>query len=256
MNKYKMRIPIIAGNWKMYKTSEEARSLASDLKGRLAKASGVKIVLCPPFTALPTVYSVIKDSNLKLGAQNMHWEKEGAFTGEISAEMILGIGCRYVILGHSERRTYFSENNQMINKKVKSAVKSGLIPIICVGEKLEEREKGKTEDVVEEHVIGAFQGLSKENATKTVIAYEPVWAIGTGKTASPKQANEVHIFIRQLLSEIYDQKIADNIDILYGGSVKPENSEELLAQSDIDGALVGGASLDADSFEKIVNSIS
>jgi len=240
----------------MYKSSEEARILASDLKNRFAKVSGVKIVVCPPFTALPTIYTVIKNSNLQLGAQNMHWEKEGAFTGEVSAEMLLAVGCRYVILGHSERRTYFSEDNQMINKKVKSAVKSGLVPIICVGEKLEEREKGKTKDVVEEHVIGAFQGLSKENATKTVIAYEPVWAIGTGKTASPKQANEVHIFIRQLLSETYDQKTADNIDILYGGSVKPENAEELLAQSDIDGALVGGASLDADSFEKIVNSIS
>ncbi|MCJ7507174.1 MAG: triose-phosphate isomerase [candidate division Zixibacteria bacterium] len=250
------KIPIIAGNWKMYKTSEEAKILASDLKNRLAQVSGVKIVLCPPFTALPTVYSIIKDSNLQLGAQNMHWEKEGAFTGEVSAEMLLAVGCRYVILGHSERRTYFSEDNQMINKKVKSAVKSGLIPIICVGEKLKEREKGNTENVVKEHVSGAFQGLSKENATKTVIAYEPVWAIGTGKTATSKQANDVHIFIRQLLSEIYDQKTAQDINVLYGGSVKPENSKELLAQSDIDGALVGGASLDADSFEKIVKSTS
>jgi triosephosphate isomerase len=247
-----MKIPIIAGNWKMYKTEREAKELASSLKKNLGKVDGAKIVLCPPFTALSVVYSVIRDSKLELGAQNMYWEKEGAFTGEISAQMLLTVGCKYVILGHSERRIYFNEDNQMINKKVKSAIESELIPIICVGEKLEQREKGITEDIIKEHIGGAYKNLSKEDATRTVVAYEPVWAIGTGKTATPKQANEVHIFIRKLLSEMYDPKTAKDVSILYGGSVKPENSKELLAQSDIDGALVGGASLDADSFEKIV----
>ena len=249
------RIPIIAGDWKMNKDIREAKELASDLRNRLSSLSEVKAVLCPPFIALSVVASVIKGSNLELGAQNMHWEKEGAFTGEISAQMLLTAGCKYVILGHSERRILFGETNQMINKKVKSAINAGLIPIICVGEKLEEREKGITEEVVEDHIKGAYQNLSIEDAIKTVIAYEPVWAIGTGKTATPGQANNVHIFIRNLLSKMYDKKTADSINILYGGSVKPDNSKELLSQSDIDGALVGGASLDSNSFEKIVRSV-
>jgi len=251
----KSRIPIIAGNWKMYKTDQEAKELASSLKKSLGQVDGVRIVLCPPFTALTTVHSIIKDSKLELGAQNMHWEVEGAFTGEVSAQMLLALGCRYVILGHSERRSYFSEDDQVINKKVKTAVKGGLIPIICVGEKLDQREKGITEQVVEKQVKGVFNDLSEEDATKTTIAYEPVWAIGTGKTATPQQANDVHIFIRELLSRIYGQKTADKVNILYGGSVKPENSRDLLAQSDIDGALVGGASLHSELFEKIAKSI-
>lgn len=249
------RIPIIAGNWKMNKNNQEAEKLASDLRDRLSSLSGVKAILCPPFIALSVVASVVKGSNLELGAQNMHWEKEGAFTGEVSAQMLLTAGCKYVILGHSERRILFGETNQMINKKVKSAINSGLIPIICVGEKLEEREKGITEEVVEDHIKGAYQDLPIEDAIKTVIAYEPVWAIGTGKTATPGQANNVHTFIRNLLSKMYDKKTADSINILYGGSVKPDNSKELLSQSDIDGALVGGASLDSNSFEKIVRSV-
>lgn len=250
-----MRTPIVASNWKMNKTSQEAGKLASSLKDKLDKIDKVKIVLCPPFTALSTVYPVIKDSNIELGAQDMHWEEKGAFTGEISAQMLLTLGCKFVILGHSERRSYFNEDNWLINKKVKSAIQSGLIPIICVGEKLEEKEKGITEKVVEDHTRGAYQDLSKVDALKTVVAYEPVWAIGTGKTATPKQANEVHIFIRKLLAKMYDKEVADKVNILYGGSVKPENSGELFAQSDIDGGLIGGASLNVDSFEKIVKSV-
>ncbi len=250
-----MRIPIIAGNWKMNKDIREAKELASDLRDRLSSLSGVRIVLCPPFISLPVVSSVIEGSTLELGAQNMHWEKEGAFTGEISAQMLLAVGCKYVILGHSERRILFDETNQMINKKIKSAMDAGLIPLICVGETLKERERGVTQEIVEDHVRGGYQDLTKENAVKTVIAYEPVWAIGTGRTATPQQANDVHIFIRNLLSRMYDRKTADSINVLYGGSVKPDNSKELLSQSDIDGALVGGASLEIDSFERITRSI-
>jgi triosephosphate isomerase len=249
-----MRTPIIAGNWKMYKTHEEAFQLASALKQKLSDIDSVKVVLCPPFTALASVRDATLGSNILLGAQNMHWEKEGAFTGEISPQMLLTMGCKYVIIGHSERRGYFFETNETINLKVKSALGFGLIPIVCVGEKLEEREANKTEQVVENHVRGAFGDLTGDFATKCVIAYEPVWAIGTGKTATPSQANEVHLFIRELLSSMFDQDCAEKINILYGGSVKPENSKELLEMPDIDGALVGGASLDADSFEKIVRS--
>ena len=249
-----MRTPIIAGNWKMYKTQNEAFQLASALKQRLSDINSVKVVLCPPFTALTSVKEAIEGSSLLLGAQNMHWEKEGAYTGEVSPEMLLTIGCKYVIIGHSERRSYFFETNQTVNLKVKSALKFGLIPIICVGERLEEREANKTEQVVENHIKGAFEDLTSDLAKKCVIAYEPVWAIGTGKTATPGQANEVHLFIRELLSSMFGKECADKINILYGGSVKPENSKQLLEMSDIDGALVGGASLDADSFEKIVRS--
>lgn len=238
----------------MYKTQEEAFQLASSLKQGLSDINSVKVVLCPPFTALASVNEAIQGSHILLGAQNMHWEKEGAYTGEVSPEMLLTIGCQYVIIGHSERRQYFFETNQTVNLKVKSALGSGLIPIICVGEKLEEREANKTEQVIEDHVKGAFKDLTADLAKKCVIAYEPIWAIGTGKTATPNQANEVHIFIRELLASMFDQECAEQINVLYGGSVKPENSKELLEMSDIDGALVGGASLNADSFEKIVRS--
>jgi len=249
-----MRIPIIAGNWKMYKTVKEAYELASDLKRRLYDVNSVKIVLCPPFTSLFTVNNAIVGSNLFLGAQNMHWEKEGAYTGEVSGKMLLTLGCEYVILGHSERRIYFGETNQMVNLKLKAALNEDLLPIVCVGEKLAERETGKTEEVVGDHIRKGFEGTSSAEAEKVVIAYEPVWAIGTGKTATPKQAVEVHRYIRNLISEMYDDDLAQKINILYGGSVKPENSEELLNEEEIDGALVGGASLNADSFEKIVRS--
>jgi triosephosphate isomerase len=249
-----MRIPVIAGNWKMYKTEEEAFRLASDLKQKLGNLSGVAVILCPPFTSLFTVRKAIEGSPIQLGAQNMYPEPEGAYTGETSPTMLLTAGCKYVILGHSERRSYFSETDDFVNLKVKSALKFGLSPIICVGEKLEQREANKTEEIVERQVKGAFRDLDTGQAAKTVIAYEPVWAIGTGKTATTQEANEVHLFIRKLLSSQFGKDCAEKINILYGGSVKPENSRELLHMPDIDGALVGGASLKAESFEKIVRS--
>jgi triosephosphate isomerase len=249
-----MRTPIIAGNWKMHKTEEEAFQLASDLKQRLNGVKEVQVIICPPFTSLSAAKKGIENSSISLGAQNMHWEEKGAYTGEISPSMLLTAGCKYVIIGHSERRGLFFESDDWVNAKVKSALKFNLSPIICVGERLEQREANKTEQVVEIQVEGAFKDLTAQEAEKTVIAYEPVWAIGTGKTATPKQANQVHLFIRELLSSKYGKECAEKINILYGGSVKPENSGELLSMTDIDGALVGGASLDADSFEKIVRS--
>lgn len=249
-----MRTPIIAGNWKMYKTQKEAFQLVSALKQSLSDINSVKVVVCPPYTALTSVRVAIEGSNIQLGAQNMHWEEKGAYTGEISPKMLLTIGCKYIIIGHSERRSHFFETNESVNLKIKSALGVELIPIVCVGERLEEREANKTEQVVENHIRGAFEDLTADLAKKCVIAYEPVWAIGTGKTATPSQANEVHLFIRELLSSMFGKECAENVNILYGGSVKPENSKELLEMSEIDGALVGGASLDADSFEKIVRS--
>lgn len=249
-----MRTPIIAGNWKMYKAEEEAFKLASDLKQALEDLKGVKVILCPPFTSLFTVKKAIQGSSIQLGAQNMYPELEGAFTGETSPTMLLTAGCKYVILGHSERRSYFHETDEFINLKVKSALKFGLSPIICVGEKLEQREANKTEEIVERQVKGAFRDLDTGQAAKTIVAYEPVWAIGTGKTATSQQANEVHQFIRKLLSSQFGKECAEKINILYGGSVKPENSGELLHMPEIDGALVGGASLKVESFEKIVRS--
>jgi triosephosphate isomerase len=249
-----MRTQIIAGNWKMHKTEEEAFQLASDLKQRLKDVKGVKAVICPPFTSLTPVRRAIENSPILLGAQNMHWEEKGAYTGEISPPMLLTTGCKYVILGHSERRSLFFETDEFVNLKVKSALKFNLFPIICVGEKLDQREANKTEEIVENQVRGAFKDLGAQEAEKTVIAYEPVWAIGTGRTATPQQANKVHLFIRELLLSEFGKECAEKINILYGGSVKPENSKELLDMPEIDGALVGGASLDAESFEKIIKS--
>ncbi|MFH1336149.1 MAG: triose-phosphate isomerase, partial [Candidatus Zixiibacteriota bacterium] len=223
-----MRIPIIAGNWKMYETEEEATQLVSDLKQRLKGVTGVKVIVCPPFIALSSVNGILQDSSILLGAQNMHWEEKGAYTGEISPAMLLTSGCKYVILGHSERRSYFHETDKSVNLKVKSALKFNLSPIICVGEKLEERETNKTEEVIKIQIQGAYKDLTAQQAEKTVVAYEPIWAIGTGKTATPQQANEVHLFIRTLLSADYGRETAEKINILYGGSVKPENSRELL----------------------------
>ena len=249
-----MRTPIIAGNWKMHKTEDETFRLASDLKSRLKNLVGVKVIICPPFTSLPSAKRAVEDSSILLGAQNMHWEEKGAFTGEISPSMLLTAGCKYVIIGHSERRHLFFETDEFVNAKVKSALKCNLSPIVCVGEKLDQREANKTEEVVEIQVEGAFKDLTAQDAEKTVVAYEPVWAIGTGRTATPQQANEVHLFIRQLLSSEFGKDCAEKINILYGGSVKPDNSGELLNMPEIDGALVGGASLDVDSFERIIRS--
>jgi len=247
-----MRKPIIAGNWKMNKTVGEARELVTALKGKVADVTDVEIVVGPTFTALLAVAEVIKGSNIKLAAQNMYWEESGAFTAEISPLMLKDVGCQYVIIGHSERRAYFSETNEMVNKRVKAAHAHSLKPIVCVGEKLEERESGVTKDVIKDHIVNGLAGITEEQMLKTVIAYEPVWAIGTGKTATPDQAQEVHKFIRELLAELYSSSVAEAIRIQYGGSVKPSNVAELMAQPDIDGGLIGGASLDADSFTQII----
>ncbi|QAT16961.1 triose-phosphate isomerase [Candidatus Velamenicoccus archaeovorus] len=247
-----MRKIIIAGNWKMNKTTVEAIELANGLKRDLYDIDAIGIIVCPPFTAIDEVAEVVYQTNIGLGAQNMHWEDAGAFTGEVSAPMLKELGCGYVILGHSERRQYFHETNETVNKKLKSALKHGLTPIVCVGESLEEREAGRTFDVIRDHVTNSLKGLDKEEIKKVIIAYEPVWAIGTGKTATPDQAQEVHRFIRDLLEKAYTREIADEITIQYGGSVKPGNIKELISQKDIDGALVGGASLDVKSFAEIV----
>lgn len=247
-----MRKKIVAGNWKMNKTVAEAIDLASAIKRELGECLDVDIVLCPPFTALKAVSEVITGSHIDLGAQNMHWERNGAFTGEISAEMLREVYCHYVILGHSERRQYFGETDEIVNKKARAAHAAHLKPIVCVGETLQEREAGKTEQVVEAQVRGSLAGLTPRELAETIIAYEPVWAIGTGKTATPQQAQEVHAFIRQILRDMADETVAQDVRIQYGGSVKPANARELFSQPDIDGGLIGGASLEARSFIEIV----
>lgn len=252
-----MRKIIIAGNWKLNKTLFEALDLVNGLKRELVDISAVDIVVCPVFTALAEVRDALVDSNIELGAQNVYWEDSGAFTGEVSAPLLKDIGVKYVIIGHSERRQFFGETNQTVNKRLKAALKHKLIPIVCVGENLQEREANKTFDVVRDHVQGSLAGLTKEEIKGLVIAYEPVWAIGTGKTATSQQAQEVHKYIRDLLEKMTDRETAQAVRIQYGGSVKPENTAELIGQEDIDGALVGGASLKADSFAAIVkNSVS
>jgi triosephosphate isomerase (TIM) len=249
-----MRKTIIAGNWKMYKTIGQAIELANGLKRELFKIDpeNIDIVICPVFTALSEVSEVISESNIKLGAQDIYWEDEGAFTGEVSSPMIKDAGCSFVIIGHSERRQYFHETNESVNKKVKAALKHGLTPIMCVGETLAEREKDKTFDVLKDHVNNGLAGLTEQDALNIVIAYEPVWAIGTGKTATPAQAQEAQKYIRDLLIKLYNKDTASSIRIQYGGSVKPENTEELMQQPDVDGALVGGASLKVESFSEII----
>ncbi len=247
-----MRKPIIAGNWKLNKTPHEAIILANELKRDIVDVDGVDIVLCPPFTALADVADVLTETNIALGAQNIFWEDAGAFTGEISAPMLKDLGVAYVIIGHSERRQYFYETNETVNKRLRAALKHGLVPIVCVGENLGERESNKTFDVVKNHCEGSLKGLTEEEVKKIVLAYEPVWAIGTGKTATPQQAQEVHVFIRQLLGKMFDPDVAGSVRIQYGGSVTPDNIVALMSQADIDGALVGGASLKAPSFAAIV----
>ncbi len=250
-----MRKKVIAGNWKMNKDIPASVKLIEDLKNTLTNLNdNVEVIVCPPFTSLDSVNTLLKDSPIKLGAQNMYFENDGAFTGEISADMLLSSGCEYVILGHSERRTIFKESDEVINKKIKKALEKGLKPIFCVGETLEEREHGITNQIVKTQVTKGLENVSSEELEKIIIAYEPVWAIGTGKTASKEQAQEVHAFIRDLIKELYSENSAAKIIIQYGGSVKPENSAELLSQPDIDGALVGGACLKADSFSGIIKS--
>ena len=246
-----MRKPLMAGNWKMNKTVEEAVTMVKALKTAVAGVSDVEILVCPTFTALYAVNNEIKGSNINLGAQNLLWEPKGAFTGEISPAMVKDTGCSYVIIGHSERRQYFGETDETVNKRTKAAFGAGLVPVVCVGETLEERESNITFKVIETQIRGGLANLTAEEAATVVIAYEPVWAIGTGKTATPEQAQEVHAFIRKLYAELY-KDAADKVRILYGGSVNPKNVSELMKQTDIDGGLVGGASLEADSFAQLV----
>ena len=249
------RRPFIAGNWKMNKTPDEAKALAAELKGTLGGVSSADVALCPTFVCLHAVREAIQGSKLALGAQNVHWEKSGAFTGEISGAMLKACGVEYVIIGHSERRQYFGETDETVNKRLKAALAAGLKPIVCVGETLGERESGVTEKVVLRQVEGALQGFTAAELATLTIAYEPVWAIGTGKTATPEQAQEVHAFIRQLLRDRWGAGMADACRIQYGGSVNAENAKTLLGQPDIDGALVGGASLKTADFTKIVQAV-
>ena len=248
-----MRRPIIAGNWKMNKTPADGVTLVRDIVAAVGKQADVDVVVCPPFTGLESAAKALEGANVKLGAQNMHFEASGAFTGEISAPMLRAIFATHVILGHSERRTLFGENDELINKKVLAALKNQLRPIFCVGETLAEREAGSTLKVVQTQTERGLEGVSKELAPSVVVAYEPVWAIGTGKVATTEQAQEVHAFIRGLLTKLFGEAVAQRVRILYGGSMKPANAPELLAQRDIDGGLIGGASLEARSFVELVN---
>jgi triosephosphate isomerase len=248
-----MRTPVIAGNWKLFKTIAEATGMVNELTPLVAGTAGVEIVVAPVFTALSRVAEALSGSNVRLAAQDCYWEEEGAFTGEVAPKLLADAGCSHVIIGHSERRQYFGETDETVNKKAKAALAAGLTAIVCVGETLAEREAGKAFAVIEEQLKGGLAGFSADMLAKTIIAYEPVWAIGTGKTASDAQAQEVHAFIRSLLAKLFGQAAAEAIRILYGGSVKPDNVKGLMSQADIDGALVGGASLKADTFAAVAN---
>ena len=248
-----MRPPLIAGNWKMNGLVKEARDLASGLRKELGdNAGGPELLVCPPFLALAAVNEVLAGSPIRMGAQDAHWEAKGAFTGEVSLGMLKDVGCSTVLLGHSERRHVMGETNEMVNRKIKACLGAGFLPVVCVGELLEERNMGVTREVVERQISKGLDGLTSEEVAKLVIAYEPVWAIGTGKTATPRQAAEVHHYLRKLITQKSGEAVGQGIRILYGGSVSPENVKELMAEEDIDGALVGGASLKVDSFLKIV----
>jgi len=246
------RKKLIAGNWKMNLSLPEAQNLAEELVQRIGSVTDVDIAVAPNFTVLYPVSQIISQSNIKLSGQNLHEEQKGAYTGETSAKMLTAVGAQMVIIGHSERRKIYGEADVLINKKITAALAEGLTPIVCVGEDLAQREKGRAEDVVKTQVEGAFSGMDASTVSRTTLAYEPVWAIGTGKTATPDQAQDMHRYIRELLSGLYDKNVANNMIILYGGSVTPDNAQGLMKQPDIDGALVGGASLKADSFEGIV----
>jgi len=248
-----MRKPVIAGNWKLFKTGQEASELIGALVPLVQNTKNVEIVVAPVFTVLSRVSGLIAASPINLAAQDCYWEEEGAFTGEVSPKMLVDAGCSHVIIGHSERRQYFAETDETVNRKVKAAMAAGLVPIVCVGETLAERESSRTLDVLKRQVTGALAGIDASKMAGIIIAYEPVWAIGTGKTATDEMAQEAHAFIRSQLSGLGGNSTAAAIRILYGGSVKPENVKGLMAQPDIDGALVGGASLKADSFAAIVN---
>ncbi|NWG29073.1 MAG: triose-phosphate isomerase [Ignavibacteriaceae bacterium] len=249
-----MRKKIIAGNWKMNMNLHQSQKLVSEIINGLGKNDKAEVIVCPPFTSLSEVSNLLKGTKIKLGAQNMYYEESGAYTGEISADMLKSVGCEYVILGHSERRVIFNESDELINKKILAALSKGLKPIFCVGELLEQRESGNTMQVVSRQVEKGLEEVTPDQMKNIIIAYEPVWAIGTGKTATPAQAQEVHSYIRGLVVKNYSSSVGENLIIQYGGSVKPDNSGELLSQKDIDGALVGGACLKADSFLGIIAS--
>jgi triosephosphate isomerase (TIM) len=247
-----MRKKVIAANWKMYKTPAETRDFFTAFLPLVKNHTRDEIVVCPPFIDIPAAIESAKGSHVTIGAQNFFWEKEGAYTGEISAGMIVGAGCSHVIIGHSERRQYFGETDDTVNKRLKVALEAGLSPIVCVGEVLEEREAGITDDVLRRQCSVAFRGMSAHKAAKLVIAYEPVWAIGTGKTATPQIASEAHLTIRSEVAQSFGKEFADKVCILYGGSVKPDNAKALMSEEEIDGALVGGASLNPQHFASIV----
>jgi triosephosphate isomerase len=247
---------IIAGNWKMNKTATEAKVLVEELKAKVKDITSVEIVVCPPFTSIDAAVKAAAGSNVKVGAQNIHWAENGAFTGEISAQMLKEAGVEYVIIGHSERRQYFGETDETVNKRLKAALAAGLKPIVCIGELLDEREGGHTQKVLFTQLEGGLSGITGEQMEGIVIAYEPVWAIGTGKTATPEMAEETHCYIRQQLGDMFGQEVAGKIRIQYGGSMKADNAASLVAQKNIDGGLIGGASLKADSFADLIrNSI-
>lgn len=246
-----MRTPIIAGNWKMFKTVKEAVAFVEEVKGK-AEVDGVESVICAPFTSLPALVEAVRGTTLRVGAQNLHWEDNGAFTGEISGVMLNDLGVQYVIIGHSERRAYFADTDETVNQKVHAAFRHGLLPIVCVGETLEQREAGQTKDVCRVQTEAALQGLTAEQAARVVIAYEPIWAIGTGKTSTADDANEVIGYIRGRIAAQFGSDVAGKVRIQYGGSVKPGNIREFMQQPDIDGALVGGASLEPASYIQLV----
>ncbi len=252
MEKSNLRRPIMAGNWKMNMTVSQAKILAKDIVEAVKGITTCDIVVAPSFVCLQAVQEIICGTNVCLAAQNVFWEDVGAFTGEISADMLIDLGVTYVIVGHSERRQFFAETNETVNKRVHQAFKKKLIPIVCVGETLAEREEGKTCDVVKQQIVGALAGVSVTDMHQVIVAYEPVWAIGTGKTATNTQANDVHVAIRKYIEELYNSTIAEFVRIQYGGSVKPDNIQGLMTESSIDGALIGGASLNAESFANIV----
>jgi triosephosphate isomerase len=247
-----MRTKVLAANWKMFKTPDQTGDFFRDFLPLVAGHTRDEIVVCPPYTDVAAALEVAKGSNIAIGVQNVHWKADGAYTGEISAPMLLCLGITHVIVGHSERRQYFGETDDTVNLRLKTALESGLTPICCVGEVLEEREAGLTDDVLRRQCVRAFHAISAKKAVKMIVAYEPVWAIGTGKTATPELAAQAHALIRHEAAEIFGDEFAQNLRILYGGSVKPDNATALMAQEDIDGALVGGASLDPKSFAAIV----
>jgi len=248
-----MRRPVMAGNWKMFKTAAETRAFFEKFKPLVANSTHCDIVICPPYTSLAVAADGARNSNIALGAQNVHWEKQGAFTGEVSPGMLVDAGCRYVIIGHSERRQFFHETDDSVSRKLLAALEAGLTPIVCVGETLEERRAEATEMVLTRQFLGGFSALTASQFSRIIIAYEPVWAIGTGQTATPEMAADAHRFLRQRADERFGTQAAQNLRILYGGSVKPDNIKGLMAQPEIDGGLVGGASLDPESFAAIVN---